>query len=694
MKSTWRVILLLSIALFAAACDSGAPAVPTTVATDAPTAAPSDTPQPTPTIRPRAVDLTRATDPAQQAAMRIVNAAPDTPPLQVYIERLTVATNLAFGQSTLPSGIVEGDFKLRIVPSGSRLDEDTPLLEADFRPRGGQSLILVITGSGGALSLSSFSESTEPLERGRSRVTFIHTLAGGPEVTLQTGETPLTPPLAFGAAALPAVLASENLDLSVVAGGAPLLTYPIQLEERTSYTLLLVGQPDAPAIVQAELRVPGTASIRAVNVAAGGAVDLYLDDLLLATGLDYTRANERQSFPARVLNFSAYPAGSDRASVEPLITQEVVANDDDSLTLILMGTTDDPRLVEARDDLSPTPANRARMGFVNAFPGLPRVRVETQSGSIADVGELGFGQPPQTTLLEIQPYSFRWITVEGDPATGTEYAENVLLEQGRSYLYLMTGRLDAPPLILSESVGFEPPLEETTPGDAPAVTTEIPTRLRFVNAMRSGTPLDIDFDGGAMATNLGYSDGSDFMVSAQGDHNMVVRNAQTGDTLAESAVYLEGSADYTVVVHGFSTDAVFILLVPDTGIVSGDDAPYLRLLNLTRDVESHLGLATSPASDPGSSRLNAPPPEESFRWSLSFNMKILPGIDIASGRPSGAILAPPGISNLHIIDTRVEQVAATILGVTLEPGRHYDVFAFQHPDSPRVEGFVLAYAQN
>jgi Domain of unknown function (DUF4397) len=686
-----RVLFILLILLLVAACDTPTPE-PTATLLETPTQNPTATltPPPQPTPLPRAIDMTRATDPSQQAYMRVIHAAPDVPTFNVFVDRLAVATNLSYTQSTEPSGIVAGDYTLRVESVG----ESETLFQTSFSPKGGESLILLFTGTPDALKLSSFTESKEPLAKEQSRITFIQAVEGSGNINMQQSDVDLTPPLAFGSAALPITLSSDSINLDFRNESGILLTYPITLQERVSYTFALVGQPDNLTIIKAEIRAPGSASIRAINAATSLiSVDIELDNLPLAGNLEFSRTSERQDIPARIYTVNVYNAGADRTT--PLTTSQLIVNDDDIITLIVVGETEDLRVVDYREDLSPTSPTQTRVAFVNILSNVTNIRVETQAGPIQTVGDLGYAQPPQIAALETAGiYTFFWNKVEGGAAgEQVETAQNVVFEPGRTYLYLVTGVIDRPPLILSERVGIDEGLEGLELGVTPTATPEIPTRVRFVNAISGGLPMTLTLNEAPIVADLAYSDGSDMNIVSSGDYTIEAQVTESGEILASTDATLDPATDYSIFAYGFGTQNIQLLILSASDVVVGGNSPYFRLINTTSSGDAQFGLAhsISTTTNANPSRNSESPAGELFRRSIPFGVTTIVGMEARQGSSSNVLLTPLGTYDVHVVDLVTNEIAATIRQVSLQPGTHYDVVAFQYPTSQLVEAFVLPY---
>jgi hypothetical protein len=693
-----RILLLIClIAAFASACAPAPEVVPTPTETPMPEPTATNTPLPEPTPLPSVLELTRATDPSQQAFLSVIHAAAGVPIFDVYVERLAIATNLNFGQSTQPSGIVAGDYFLRVVPNGVRPDAGEILFESPISLRGGDSLLLIFTNTADGLAMSYFQQPLDPLESNQSRITAIHMIPGGPEITLQHNTVPITAPMSYGNAAYPVILPPGETTLEIQSAGAAAAAYTINLQTRFSYLLILAGTPDNISVIETRHPVPGLASIRAVNASATiGPVDIYLDGEPIAAALDYTRASDRQPRPARQYTVDVFAANADPGAVEPLLSTQLAANNDDYLTLILEGTPQDLRLLPYREDRTLTAPNRARIAFVNTLPQVPRVRIDMQHRVLTELGEISYGALPGVVDLPVGAYRFAWMRMEnGEPAELVEVAEEAQLEQGFSYLYLMTGRTTDPPVIISDNIGFDTTLTGLMEDALPTPTLELPTRIRFVNAIKGSVPLDIFMNEQAFASSLNYGESSASSSISPGIYTLDVRQSGTNLSLYNAAdITLEPSVPYTIVIYGFGTETIETMLLEDSHINLNDSAPHVRLINATIFGELTLALGESNTQGvmTGTTVIGESAGSEIFRRSMSYGINRIRTLEPAAGRSySNVALAPLGPHDLHLIDESLNMVAMSIRLVDFSPGAHYDVIAYQNQDTAQVEGFAVRY---
>lgn len=690
--------VLLILLLILTACAAQPDPTPTPTPTLTPTPTPTATPVPPPTARPSALELSRAEDPSQQGYVRLIHAAPDTPTVNLYIERLAVATNLSFGQNTEPTGIVAGTYTARIVPSGSRPDEGPILYEGPLEIPGEQTLLLVLSGSPDALFLTPYPDSQEALTGTQSRITAIHAIPGGPPVVMQQNGIDLTLALDFGQAALPVVLPPGEMALTFQSSDTTLLTYETVLEPQNNYKLVLISdEPGSYQIIETRTRAPGQAGIHALNVATNyGSVAFYLDDESLVNDLPYGRASERQVKTSGIYDVTIYPANADPAAVEPILRTRINASDDDNLLLILLGPADNLRLLTYRENLAETPANQARVAFLNTLPNVARAGLDTSTPPLQQISELGYGQQPDVINLPSEvSYDFQWNTIEnGEFGAPIEATENLRFEPGRSYLYLITGR-DGPPLILSEQVGFTEIIaqNDSTEDGEISPTSEAPVQLSFINAIAGGLPVTISVNQQPVASALTYGQISEIFTTNAGEYEIVVQIAETGAEIGGQEVEFEPGTTYTIVAYGFGLEEAELIAFPDADIDTATTAPRLRLMNVSLGGETRLGLGISQTSQStaGSSPFTQAPETENFRRSLSFGIEPVINIsDIAPENVSPVGIASTGPHFLYILDTASSEVAGTIGPINLEPGRSYDVIAFEDIDTPRIQGFVVS----
>src|SRR5262249_12906888 len=131
----------------------------------------------------------------------------------------------------------------------------------------------------------------------------------------------------FGQIATSAVLPAGKTTLSIQAGSAAPTSYDIDLKEQQHYTLVVDGTGNAVSIVSFSSLAPGRVAVRAINAShAINSVDVYLGDTLLNGKVEFGRPTERQNVVSGQYTVNVYGAGTDRATNEPLASQDLTLN--------------------------------------------------------------------------------------------------------------------------------------------------------------------------------------------------------------------------------------------------------------------------------------------------------------------------------------------------------------------------------
>ena len=714
-----RLLLALTVILvIAAACDSGEePPKPTitpppTLAlsptpTGGPTLTPTDVPRATPTPNPR-TSADRAED---QTYMRVINAAENFAPIDLYIDTLGIAFNLAFGDLTSPTPIGVGEFVLRVMPSGARLDgEIQPYLEQTISISSGQLLTFVLSGTEPFLTILNKDIST-PLQLGESRVGIINAIPDAPGLTIRSGGADLILPVNYGEQAIPANVPSGATTFTVN-GGETVVTTLVEpsLRERFSYTYVLFGSMENPQVAQFSDRVRGETSLRAINMVSDvPSIDMYLNGELFINTVDYGRASSRQNLRADNYQITVYPAGADPATANiPLAVFNLSTIEEQVITLIVIGTAADAAITRYDDDLSPVPPEQARMTFINAA-SQDAVTVELGGSTpIEGLGVIPYRDQSISVLFDLEPtYSF--IVHAGEQ--GVEYSENIQLQAGRSYLYFITGKeLDAPPVILSDTVQIDRSL--TVPDEDAEQQPDIardPARIRIINMLRDRAAVDVYLDTIPLALNLEHAILTPEVIIPAGIQSVIIRAAGSGaipqseaadndpNTFNIVGYDFQPNATYTVYVYGLNGPTNELMIQMQTsGFVTTTDA-MIRMVNLTNQGgETSFGLAiASPdqviaqvSIDPTAQASGYTiPPNRSMLYDGTYN--IIQSVENETGSP--VQLVPGSPQHIFIIDRQLSLLAKTEFNYPFQAGIFYDVIVSQAPNSTEVNLYIVPY---
>ncbi len=686
MRHLFRVLLVIFASLLLTACGN-TDVVPTAISI--PTAAPTNTPAPTNT---RQAVTNETLEQARPAMVRVVNAAADSPSLNVFAGFSAIATNLAYTQFTEPTTFDSGKYTLKVQASGSG-SSDTPLLENDLDLPGGQSVILLITGSGSQLTLTILPEKNEALKANENIIRVINGLSDNSVIGLKHDGTDLVNSLNAAKLAFSPVGSAGKTDLSFQIRDQS-LPYAASLKEQTNTTLIVAGTAAKPSFIQFESAAPERISIRAINASADiTKIDVYLDDELLNSQLDYGRPGERKNFASGQYTVRVYAAGADRNAVEPLTGQVVSLVDSDNFAIMLLGTASELKVLPFPEDLSPTPVNETRVAFLNTVPSLSDIEVQATAAAMPNIPHLFFGQVPSVMDTYAGTYAFSMNSPDSHNVRVTvEQVRNIQFETGYSYLYLVTGRINDKPLILSDKVGT---VELSS--DSNTQSTGQPANIRFINAVENQS-LDFAINGTVALAGLKYAAGSAIVPIHDQTATVSVNTSGQTNSLGQQDTVFDPGSRYTVLAYK-AESGVGILIINDETLIFDGSSPHVRLINISTQEDSSLGLAFSEANDKPNptvepvvitAEATADVVQPNSVFTLPYGVQKIVN-DIGPGSPSSVILMPIATFDLDVIDSINNRLAFTVPKVLLEAGIHVDVIAYQQTNSNNITAFAVIY---
>lgn len=327
------------------------------------------------------------------ALVRFVHAIPQAPAVDIYTDGQLTIAGLDYGQATGYVSLPAGAYQLSVTAAG----DTVPLWEQSINPATGTALTL-IAAPGTPLAFVTYQDDLTPLALGKARFAAVHAIPEAPavDVALADGQVAI-PNLQFGQAAGSLDLDSSFIyDFVVVpAGGAPAdaLLNPdaLALVSGTSYVLVVYGPAESPAalLLTAPTAAQGNSGlVRLVHGVAGApAVDVYLNDTLVAPSLEIGGMTEHVAIPAGTYDAALKVAGSDDVVLEGTLTVEA----GQAVTVAALGTADDISLQVLPDDVSGMDATQARISLLNGIPGGSTVTATLADGTTVAT-DLSFGE--------------------------------------------------------------------------------------------------------------------------------------------------------------------------------------------------------------------------------------------------------------------------------------------------------------
>ncbi len=211
-------------------------------------------------VSPPCAEVLEIDGAGSDACLRLVHAAPDAPPVDVYINDAQIAQNLEFASATeyvaVPSGGGRGG---RVTATGAPIEEAVIDAGLDFDP--GQAYEILVTGAGDDLELTTTGTDLRPIAAGQARVRVVHASpdAGVIDVGVEGTDENLFEGVDFRNATEYIIVDAGDYPIEVRPGGED-MTVALQsdatFEEGVTYDLVVLGRPDDQTLTLLALMVP------------------------------------------------------------------------------------------------------------------------------------------------------------------------------------------------------------------------------------------------------------------------------------------------------------------------------------------------------------------------------------------------------------------------------------------------------
>ena len=330
------------------------------------------------------------------ATIRVLNASPGAPALDVLINGQPLVQKLAFGAPSSYASLKAGDYKVQVVPSGQAASN--AIAEKDFTADGGQAYIVSIINPLKDIKVNVDKVNLDAIDPGKARVRFFQDSpdAGKVDVKVTGGDT------WFSGVDQGSSTDDKNVDAGTYSldvlgdNGATLTTAKgIQLEEGHVYDIFAIGQlsdksfgiiplvtvvsPPCGAVLNLQGQ-PTDGCVRIVNAAPGTpAVDVYVNGTSSTTNLAFGAATEFLDVPSgdsTKIQITTVGGSLDKAMVDETVT----IDKGQAYQFIVTGNPNDVKLNESRLDLTPVATGQSRVRLVNASPDAGSVDLKIKNG--------------------------------------------------------------------------------------------------------------------------------------------------------------------------------------------------------------------------------------------------------------------------------------------------------------------------
>lgn len=696
MRFIVRWLAILSV-LLAAACES---------VVIEPTVTPSPpTPTIAPTAEPTRAPIAEATpffgrsvpQGRNAASLRILHSAQESPALDIYLDGVEYSRSLGQSLSTGLTAVLPGTYTLHVEPRG----EDTVLAETSVTLEAGRITDVIAIAAEDGLKLIVIHGPTETVDPGTGMVRAVNALSDGSTLQAILNDSTIPGSLTLGEWNEPFRFDQGEIEVVIQSDGTEILSETRRLRELTYLLLVVSGTPERPQIVVQEAPLMSRYNLRVVNVSeTAREIDVYFDGALVAANLGYGAATERTTYANAPASVSVHAANADLAVSTPLLEGYAVnPKAGSNTTLAIYGTPEDLRAIWIEDDLSPVPVGQSRVMFAHVLPEANALRAGVNSTDLEEIQPITYGgvsAPVYFDEGELRLFFRDAAAVDSI----VELRQALSIEAGQSILYFVTGAEagdETPPLMLQETVF----VDETLSAD-PVEPVRGQHRVRFVNAIVSQPQIDIEQEGQSAATNLRYGEGTELITT---DFDSVVMNAHmssNGATLVDQHIGFPSTGDYTIYIVGTPENGITAALVDDQSllpITSGDQAPTVRLVNLTRDDSAVFGLAIAPIRSAESTPRPTlqPVPTAPGQQGLDLGRRRLPVglpvpiVGVEGVGASRSILTQPR-AEVFVIN-QVNEIVAELGVVEFATGTHTDIVVYEYRTATETlaAAFALVY---
>ena len=211
-------------------------------------------------VSPPCADVLGLEGEGGDACILFVHAAPDAPPVDIYLSDALIAENLEYGVATEYVAVASGDDRgVRVAATGTPLEE--ALIDWAFGFEPGQAYEILVTGGMDDLQLTITGTDLRPLPEGQARIRVIHASpdASGIDVGVSGEDANLFEGINFRDATDYLVVDADDYSLEVRPGGEDMtvaLQSDLTLEDSTVYDMVVLGRPEDQSLRLLVLAVP------------------------------------------------------------------------------------------------------------------------------------------------------------------------------------------------------------------------------------------------------------------------------------------------------------------------------------------------------------------------------------------------------------------------------------------------------
>lgn len=310
----------------------------------------------------------------------------------------------------------------------------------------------------------------------------------------------------------------------------------------------------------------GDALVRFVHTVPGAAaIDVYVNDELTISGLDFGQATDYLTMPAGAYTVSVTQNGLTTVLWE----QEITPTAGTASTLIASSTN--PLLFSVyNDSLAPLDIGKARITVIHALDGGPTVDVLI-AGNRSVFPDVAYNTPTGSIDLDLSVEYEMGVVPAGEGVENAIVPPAVVpLTSGAVFTYVVYGTANNPALLLLS---------------APAAARADDGFVRVGHAIPGAPEVDVYFNGVRVISRLPFAATTQYISAPAGDYSVEVRVAGSGAEVANANLTLESGARLTGLAVGTLETPVLAGFADDLGGIDSATA-VLQVINALPDSEN------------------------------------------------------------------------------------------------------------
>ncbi|GAB4550353.1 MAG: hypothetical protein OHK0023_16150 [Anaerolineae bacterium] len=656
-KPVLSLMMVIGVLLvLVSACGTPPEPTPTPVP---PTATPTATQTPLPTPTPTRAPITSEIDPQQRATIRLFHAGNGAPTVDMLLDQTAVANRVAFGTFSASLPINPGSYRLQLMEGGT----NNEVAAVDVVLKAKETVIYVLRGKGDGYEILRYTEDRSPVPIAQSRVAAINAVEGEVALGVFLSNVSIGATTSGGQGTPSRAVNQGEALLQFREGSAIYFEQQVVLRPRIAYTYVLYTDLNGnPRLSEADIPTQREAFVKLANAHIDArAVDIYLDDALLVESLPRGISTDYLTIAAGNYTVTVRETGL-TLEASPLLVRNVQLNADERGVIAFWTAPEEEGAFQYelnfyRESLEPMPADQARLIIVN----LSRLKLPIQlfDPSRPVGGVVNFGQASLPIPMPARRFTFAFNTVERGAGRIIESNENVQLEAGKQYMYIVTGIPNVEPMIAVSDL-------KQLLAALPTATLISPVKVRFIHLMSDVPKVDLEVGGEVLFNDVEYAQSTRVLEIESQVRPVRVLDSATGAVLAEDSLAFAPNGDVAIAIFGKPDQPLFAQTLDRNRPTSS--SALVRVMHGVSNLGNLSFESPVRQANPSGIRLapNQPTPTPIFRTVKHLN-------EVFYGQFSRVIALRGAAFTFVARDLLSGEIVAQIEEAVLENGNRYDV---------------------